>query len=498
MIRQEAQPHFALLGGALTLSSPTNPKRTGPRMQTILIIGAGFSGTLTAVQLLRQKKPGEALQILLLERRSAAMARGLAYSTLCEEHILNVPAGNMSALPDDPDHFLRFCQRIDAATMPSSFVSRRVYGDYLAWLLDQTESQHRGNTSLLRICGEAARIEQLRHRSGARIHLADGRSFEADRIVLASGHEAPQDPPVKNARFYRSSRYVRDPWAATDIDAGEPRGATLLIGTGLTAVDICATLANRAPGGTVYALSRHGLLPQAHRFVRVALPHDPLPQLNEDMRHSVRKLLRAIRNHIAARAQSGDDWREVIAALRPHTHALWQNLRAAEKKCFLRHLRPYWDSHRHRVAPRPYALFRQSIGSGAVKILAGRILDFREEEEGVQVIWRPRHQDKSAVLKVGRVINCTGPSSDLVRTGDTLTRQMMQEGLMCGDSLRLGLEVAENCALIDARGNSSKAMYYIGPLLKARYWEATAVPELRVFAQRLAQTLLASLSARDH
>ncbi len=463
-------------------------------MQTILIIGAGFSGTLTAVQLLRQHNAGEALRVVLIER-SATMARGVAYATRHAEHILNVPAGNMSALPDDPDHFLRFCQRSDAATTPSSFVARRQYGDYLAWLLEETEDKRQANISLLRIQGEATRIEYLRDKSGARVSLADGRSFEADRVVLASGHDQPQNLQVENADFYRSARYVRDPWAAGGIDSDTLTESTLLIGTGLTAVDICAMLTNNGYGAKVYAISRHGLLPQAHRVARVALPHDPLPQLSGDTLQSVRKQLRAIRHHIAVRTKAGDDWREVIAALRPHTQWLWHNLPAAEKKRFLRHLRPYWDSHRHRVAPQPHALFRQSIKSGAVTILAGRIHDFRENEDGVQVIWQPRHRNENAILKVGRVINCTGPSSDLARSGGGLIRQLVQHGMMRGDSLRLGLEVAENCALIDAQGTPSEVLFYIGPLLKARYWEAIAVPELRVFAQTLAKTLLASFQA---
>lgn len=460
-------------------------------MKTIAVIGAGFSGTATVAQLLR-RAPAQGLHVLLVNR-SGRMARGIAYGTQSPGHMLNVPAGNMSALADDPDHFVRFCARVDARITPSSFVSRRLYGDYLEYLLDETERAATGTARLTRIVGEVARLTPAADGKGSRIVLTDGQDFTADRVVLAFGHYPPKDPAVADPAFYRSKRYVRDPWAPAALDAVDPSMPVLLLGTGLTTVDIAISLLDRCERSVIHAMSRRGLLPQPHRAGLNAHPQRPAPEFPEDAARSVRRQLRTLRRHVLEASRAGDDWREVMGALRPVTPALWQQLPDAEKMRFLRHLQPYWDNHRHRVAPEPHARFRQAIASGAINILTGRTVRYGEDERGVWATVRPRGAQAGITLRVGAVINCTGPASDLKRVDDSLVRQLLADGMIRTDRLGLGIDVADDCAVVDKTGNASGFMYYIGPLLKARYWEATAVPELRVFARRLADVLLERL-----
>jgi uncharacterized NAD(P)/FAD-binding protein YdhS len=456
-------------------------------MRNILIIGAGFSGAVTAVQLLRRGL-ANGLQVLLVNR-SGLMARGIAYGTQSSSHLLNVPAGNMSALDDDPDHFVRFCQRIDPHITPASFVQRRLYGDYLEYLLNESERSANRNVSLTRIVGEVTDIT-VALKGYSQVTLADGQRFEVDQIILAFGHYPPNDPYLADPAFYQSKRYIKDPWAPAVLDTIAPNDAVLLLGTGLTAIDVCNTLIDQSGTRNIYAISRRGLIPQSHRVNRGSVPSFQPTLFSEFSERTVRRQLRTLRGKIEEAYQGGIDWRDVMAAMRPATPQLWQQLPEVEKKRFLRHLQPYWDSHRHRIAPEPLAQFQKALITGIVNKLAGYVISYQEDNESVQVTLRHRGLPDTATIQVRYVINCTGPSSNLQRVNDGFIQQLLSKGLIRADTLGLGLDVSDSGAVINARGQVSDVMYYIGPLLKARYWEATAVPELRSFSQRLAITLL--------
>jgi uncharacterized NAD(P)/FAD-binding protein YdhS len=202
---------------------------------------------------------------------------------------------------------------------------------------------------------------------------------------------------------------------------------------------------------------------------------------------TARGLLAAIRR--AARTP-GNDWRGVVGALRPATPGLWQELYLAERSRFLRHLRPYWDVHRHRAAPETWAAVERMRQAGEIQFRAARLVRFEPTADGVRVVVRPRGRTETEAFFVERVVNCTGPSSDVRRIGDRLLDALRKRGLAVPDPLALGLEVSEELELLDAGGRPSPHISLVGPLLKARFWEATAVPELRAHAARLAKRLL--------
>lgn len=463
------------------------------RMHTILIIGAGFCGAVTAVQLVRQAN-STPLRVILLNR-SGRMARGLAYGTQSPDHILNVPAGNMTALDGEPDHFLHFAQRVDPACGPASFVSRQIYGDYLESLLEQAEQASGADVSLQRIAGEVSAITLDRNTRQCGVTLADGQEFLVDRVVLAFGHFPSNEPKIDDPAFYRSQRYLRDPWNAHALNAIPPNARTFLLGSGLTAVDVATTLLNRSSTRHISILSRHGLLPKAHRAGPVPQTHIVLPDAFDHAAGNVRQQLRAFRTYVASLANQGADWREALNALRANTPRVWQALPETERRRFLRHVQPYWDNHRHRAAPATHQRFETAISAGAIEVHAGRISAFNEDAGGVQVSFRPRGASTERRILVDYVINCIGPSSDLRTVDNKLVKQLLEQGLIATDRLGLGLQLADDGAVIDSKREASCHIYYVGPLLKARYWEATAVPELRRFAARLAATLLASLNA---
>jgi uncharacterized NAD(P)/FAD-binding protein YdhS len=453
-------------------------------MRTILIVGAGFSGVACAIQLLRN--PGrEPLRVLLLNR-SGRLARGMAYGTQSPQHLLNVVAGNMSVLPDDAGHFTRYANVRDGRVADGSFVARSVYGDYLEWALRQAQSQAPRHAALDCVGGSVCALERLAH-GGLAATLEDGRRIEAGQVVLAFGHFPAPPPALAEGALTDSARYLADPWQGgllSTLGAHEP---VLLLGTGLTAVDIALQLLRRHPGQRVQALSRHGLLPRPYappsaQLASRALLHEETP--------TVRAALRAFMEQVERLEAAGLDWHDALAALRHQAAHIWQGWPAPERRRFLRHLRPYWEVHRHQLPPAVQQELAAALESGALRIAAGRVLSIRDEAELSVLQVRPRGSDARIALRAGRVINCTGSCASPRRTAAPLVRQLLADGLMRADALGLGVDTGADGAVLGADGRPTPGLYYIGPWLKAGFWEATAVPELRQFAAAIARACL--------
>ncbi|MGK5048987.1 FAD/NAD(P)-binding protein [Janthinobacterium sp. GB4P2] len=455
-------------------------------MKSIVIIGAGFSGVALVSQLVRQA--GTAPLRIVLVNRSGSMARGLAYGTRSADHVLNVPAGNMSAVAEDSNHFLNFARSQDPSVQAHSFVLRRVYGDYLESMLKSAEQSLQSNLSLERITGEVESIETAL--GGQRITLVNGHVIEADKVVLAFGHFASPHPGAAATPFFAGHRYVRDPWSMAALDAIPHDAPVLLVGTGLSAIDVCMTLMNAAPARQIHMVSRRGLLPKAHRSGPPRRSSHALPEIFNAQGASLRQLFKAFRRHVRAIEAKDEDWREALNLLRPGTHILWQGWSDAERRRFLRHVQPYWDNHRHRAAPQPHGRFEEAVKAGQIQVHAGRIATFTEKNEGVSVLLRLRGSGAQRSLDAAYVVNCIGPDCDLRKTDSPLVKRLLMDGVIQPDRLGLGVAVDEECRVLSADGTKSVDMYYIGPLLRAQYWEATAVPELRKFASRLGAILL--------
>src|SRR5271154_5806552 len=107
-------------------------------MKNVVVIGGGFCGVVTAVNLARLTDAPLAVTVV---NSGHPLGRGVAYSTRRPEHLLNVVARNMSALADQPDHFVEWLgtrsdfAHLSAAELREQFIPRRVFGDYLAGLL---------------------------------------------------------------------------------------------------------------------------------------------------------------------------------------------------------------------------------------------------------------------------------------------------------------------------------------------------------------------------
>jgi uncharacterized NAD(P)/FAD-binding protein YdhS len=428
----------------------------------IAVIGAGASGVLTAVHVVRRSTTAK---IALLDAGARA-ARGLAYGTPYGAHLLNVPAARMSALADEPDHFVRWLQAKLPDATPATFAPRPLYGDYLASVLAAHESPR-----LSRISGSAVGLT----RDGAgkwSVHLHDGRIVDADTVVLALGNLPPADPFPQESH---ALNYVRDPWAPGAGQGLATDAPVLLIGSGLTMIDLALALRHEGHRGTIHVISRRGLLPRSHAAYT--------PMQLERLEGSPRAVLRSIRRAI----ESATDWRAVIDALRPHTQTIWQSWTLAQRASFLRHARTMWDVHRHRTAPAVAAEINALIDSGALVLHRGRIQSLAD---GIVATWS--HAGEQSELRVARAINCTGPASNYANVDLPLVLNMRRAGWLIPDPLGLGIESSADGRIVGSDGRPVDGLFTIGPLRRPAIWESTAIPEIRAQADALAAVLTAT------
>ncbi|MFW0759492.1 FAD/NAD(P)-binding protein [Pseudomonas sp. H11T01] len=459
-------------------------------MKTLVIIGAGFSGTVAAVEFLRCAPAGARLIII---NRSGSIARGLAYGTSSSQHLLNVPAGNMTALVDEPDSFLRYCQSSLPETTESSFISRKSYGDYLASLLDSAELNAKKKTNVERITSEVKSLTP--QENGALVELCSGKKIFTDQVILAFGHFPPRTPPLLQ-QVINTPIYMADPWSGPVSTLENSNSPILLIGGGLTALDVISSLRQTAHTGQIYMLSRRGLLPLAHRTTKNgSLPAASFREKLLKAEPTALNYFRLIKAQVKSSAKSGANWRDVIAAVRPITSDLWIKLPESERRRFLRHAQPYWDVHRHRVAPETHKHFKDEFDKKKITAIAGRIksVDVCRDSALVTIQLRNTHTIKQ--IKIDRIINCTGPSSNPEHIKEPLIQQLINDGLISVDNQGLGLIVDNNLAVKSKDGSPSEWLSYVGPMLKASFWEATAVPELRLYASALAKKVSRKLSS---
>ena len=455
------------------------------RALTIAIIGGGFSGTMTAVQLMR-KTLSHPLKVLLIERNDR-IAKGVAYGTMCPLHLLNVPAKDMSAFPDESQHFFKWAKDHDPSVTEATFVPRMRYGAYIEDILNETLSHKAANIEFRRVHGEVQSIHITRDGTQGKIQFANGEVI-ADRIVLALGNLAPANVRIKNPNFYTSPNYVRDSWSKTTLPPIANDAPILLIGTGLTMIDKALELKLLGHKGTIYALSRHGYLPNVHipGIARLPMPFEPtkLPKTVLSLTKQIRKLVKDV--------EKDANWRQAVDSIRPVTQELWQLWNDSEKKRFIRHMRCIWDVHRHRIAPEVGAMIETMVKAGQLKLIAARVVSIAENASDIKVTILPRGKGEEETLSVKRVINCTGADSNIKTIDEPLVEQLRNEGLLLSDNFGLGPNITNNWSLIDKQGKPSNVLYVVGPLLKGQLWESIAVPELRTQAAQLADHLITS------
>jgi uncharacterized NAD(P)/FAD-binding protein YdhS len=457
-------------------------------IQRVAIVGGGAAGALAAVHLLRERRERGGLEIELIDR-TGSFGGGVAYGTEDPLHLLNVPAVRMGAIHGHPEHFHDWLAERGEPVAEEAFLPRGLYATYIRDLLTRAEREAAG-ARLRRRGGEVASIAE-QHGPGVaplELTLADGERLEADRVILALGPLGAGDPIRVPPELKQSGVYVADPWAAGALDPVRDDRSVLIVGTGLTMVDVALSLGEIEDGPRIRAVSRHGLVPRRHRRGLTNLRRFHIPMETGELE----PMVAAVFAQICRVAKQGDDWRDVIDSMRPISPQLWRSLRLEDKERFLSEFQRLWDVHRFRMAPDVADRFAALEASGRLVTEANAIVSVEPHGERARVFLRTPGSYELDTVEVDRVINCSGAGYDLRRQAPPVLAGLLAAGRARPDDLGLGLDVSEDGAVLDAEGVESERIFVVGSLRKGVEWEAIGVTEIRdhsgCIARRIVRT----------
>ena len=450
-------------------------------MNRITIIGGGASGTLLAANLLRAT--GEQLVEINVVEKAPSLGRGVAYSTPDDIHLLNVPAARMTAFADEPDHFLNWLEGNGYQFGPTAFVPRKIFGSYLNAVVRMAEESKHDLVKLNIFEDDAVDISIKDGK--AEVMLASGEYLYSEKVVLAFGNFLPPQPSVRDLSFTTDPKYFRSPWHEGVFESIGNEDDVLIIGTGLTMVDVVMKLAHSAHTGKIYALSTRGLIPAVHKL------GDTYPSFADELVPMTRitDLLKSVRRHIKTAGEQNIDWRAVIDSLRPVTQQLWQNLPISEKRYFMQHLSRYWNVARHRMPAEAAAVLDKLRENGRLEIRKGRLQKI-ESTDGFDVEYLADSTSHS--LKAHAIINCIGSESNFRKLDSQLVSTLFERGYIRSDALNFGIDALPNGSVVGQNGENSDVTFTLGTALKGTLWETTAIPEIRTQARQLAHLLLST------
>ncbi|QXQ16819.1 FAD/NAD(P)-binding protein [Pseudomonas tolaasii] len=456
------------------------------RNADVLIIGGGLSGTMLAVQLLRL--PGQR-KILVIEPR-AELGRGEAYSAVELGHTLNGNAARMSVDPDNADDLTQWLtDYIGAGGWPESdqqhvpiselFPPRGIFGLYAQQRLAEAKALSASTVEHVR----AEVIDLHVGETFTVVTLDNGQQLRGAHAVLATGmFPAARTPQTESSGLNAAAV---DPWDVKAMARIDPQAPVLIIGSGLTMVDAVVSLEQAGHRGPIEIFSRHGLLPHVRRQ-----PPAWVDFLAEDHRlRSPRQLLREVRRQCRLAQAQGIDWQAPLDTVRAHIGRLWSQASEREKRQFVRHVRPWWESHHHRSPPLSAQLVARLHGEGRLRIQAASFKGLIPSPQGVTIRLRYRGEQAVSEVSGAALINSSGIEYDWRRVARPLPQQLLKHGLIRPGPLALGIEADKSGAVLDAQGQVSRRLFAMGPPLRGMWWESTAVTDVALQAKSLAATL---------
>lgn len=465
-----------------------------PARPVVAIIGGGFTGAACAYHLAR-RLPAGAARIVVFEPR-ALLGGGLAYDTDERAHRINVPAARMTLLPEDGDHFQRWLAQSglladdpEAMTPEGhAFARRSAFGRYVcetvAPFLASGLIEHRRS----RVCAVTKARE-----GGWQVVCDDGPALEADFVVLATTHPSPQPPEALHRALSRHPGYVPDatiPGALSGIGRDD---RVLVVGTGLTAADVIATLDAGGHRGRIIAVSRRGLRSRGHDFAA----QEPFGEFVDPPSRSARDLLRRIRGSLAQAEASGLGWHAVFDRIRGQGGTIWRALPVVERRRVVRFLRPYWDVHRFRIAPQVEAVIERRLSADTLVFHAAAIAGVTASAaDGIVVLLRPRRQRETFQEHVDRVVVTTGPGHASVLSSQPFLAGLAALGALQVDGVGLGLAVDEQSRAIDAAGRVTNGLYVAGPLARGTFGELMGLPQVTDHAVFVAESVTTQIGSR--
>ncbi len=449
-------------------------------MKTIAIIGGGWSGILTAIQLLKKSKN---ISIKIINS-GQPIGLGVAYRTTDTSHLLNVPAGKMSAFTNNPKHFTDWLIKNGHSTdeIEKHFFPRLLYGKYILEFVDKIKQ----NSQVKFIDARAVDIQK--ESLNYSIQLNNGNSINADKIVLALGNFLPSTPKSATLNFFESPYYFKNPWNADYLKNISISKDILLIGTGLTMVDCVLSLKKAGVTGKLYVVSPRGYTPASHSKAEI------YPDFYSELKgKTLLEIFQIVREHLKIAESKKNSWIGVVDSLRPHAQDLWIALSKKDKQQFVSHIRHIWGVARHRL---PFTTHKELMDlktKSQLEIIGGRIIDIQESNGIVSSSIQLRGSSKKRNLSVSRVINCTGPQSNYKELKEAFIQNLLAKKIIISNELKMGIETDINAKVLQEDGKTSTDIYAIGSLLRGILWETTAVPEISKQAEQIAKQIVDSI-----
>ena len=445
---------------------------------TLAIVGGGASGVLAAVHLARlSPRPWR----ILLFDPACELGAGPAYSTDNPRHVLNAPARTMSAVNDDPEHFVRWLPSIDSSFGPGDFVPRRLYRLYLQDTLDHTRRQNPSGSTISWIRESVVDIcpNSEVDRGSLVLKMGSGQIWRADRSILAVG--APH-PSVLNGFGLGRPEVVTNPWAPGVLERLPATSHVFVLGTGLTTVDVVLALA-AGSRSKLHAWSRHGLLPAVHQEDGFAV----WPGLDFSGVTSAAGVVRTFRRALLDAEVAGYGWRNVVSAARDSLPPVWEHLSDEEKSRFLRHASRFWEVHRHRMSPLTEGAFNGVLNAGRLTLGAGRLIDIEERSGRFDSRFTVTLDDRGRRerLEVGALVDCSG-GLHVAPDRIPLLQRLIARDIAAADPVGRGLAVNEAGSVLGSMRQHPGLLYSMGWVRSGRCIESLAIPALRNQAARLA------------
>jgi len=463
-----------------------------PGSPVVVIVGGGVSGAAVAFHLLqRQSLP--AGQLFIFEPRER-LGAGLAYDTQDPAHRINVPAAKMSLLPDDIEHFQHWLLEKDAladddATIAANggfFPRRSVFGSYINSMIRPFVE----NGRLVHVRQSVERIQ----RTGDRwtVAGAGGQRVDADILVIATSHPPPSPPQELRDALADHPRFVPDPTRPDALAAIRAGDRVLVVGNGLTSADVIASLELRGHKGPLTAISRRGLRSRGHAAVR----QEPFGDFASQPSTTAVDLLRSVRAAIREAEGEGRSWHAVIDQVRAQGRHVWQALPVQERRRLVRHLRPFWDVHRFRVAPQVEDASERGLASGRLEILAASVAAVSVAEGVIDCTLRLSRSGRSIERQFDAVVVTTGPGHRGILQSQSWIDELSKAGYLAMDPARLGFSCDTRSRALAGDGTAIPSLFISGPLARGTFGELMGLPEVVEHAVLVAEQVAGAIT--DH
>jgi uncharacterized NAD(P)/FAD-binding protein YdhS len=483
-----------------------------------VVVGGGVSGASFALQLSRASAQCGAIHIV---EPAPRVGPGLAYSTTDPDHRLN---GTLDSHVLDPArltelrtwcHDNGILSADPEAQLPSgaTFIRRHDFGRYVADQIQRNAVNPHTGTTITHCRDTAVQWKPSTAHPAGTVLLASGRRLPADVVVVATGNPLPRLQHPFVPEHLANPRIIANPLNGLALQGVPLDARVLVVGTGLTALDVLSTLVRRAHTGPILAVSRRGLRPRPQPpevlgpapmpprtsgptpLEQVMAPIPPFVQALGDT-YSMAGLYGALRSQIRRDSAQGKTWHAAFDLFRDAVWRIWPRVPLAEKQKFLRRMRTWYDVHRFRSPPHNDALVQRAQDCGTIQFVRARLTQVAADPDGgpVQVALTANGAITRSAFDL--VINCSGLDAGNDHRQNPFLQSAQAQGLLVTDPTGLGFHVDASCRAISATGQACPHVRVIGPPTLGAHGDSQGVRFIAVQIYRMLPDVLDTLSGQ--